>query len=84
MFLSLPSDKLQASLVVVAEVLSKTSVTQKVLQSLHGRLQWASRVIFGGKAFVRSFSDAIWSVGHPGHHVRVNLHCSGGSTMLLP
>lgn len=72
MSLSLPADKLQATLQAVSGVLAKRSVTHKVLQSVHGRLQWASRVVFGGKAFMRSLSNAMWSVSHPGHHVRVS------------
>ena len=72
MSLSLPANKLQATLQAVTAVLAKKSVTHKVLQSLHGRLQWASRVVFGGKAFMRSLSDAMWSVSHPGHHVKVS------------
>jgi hypothetical protein len=52
--------------------LTHPTVKVRALQSLHGRLQWASRVIFGGKAFMRALSDTLVGRSHPGHHARVS------------
>ncbi|WIA23257.1 hypothetical protein OEZ85_000028 [Tetradesmus obliquus] len=45
---------------------------RRVLQSLLGKMQWASRVVFGGRVFMRSCSDALSHVLHPGFHVSVS------------
>jgi hypothetical protein len=36
-------------------------------------MQWASRVVFGGRVFMRCCSDALSHV-HPGYHVSVSSH----------
>lgn len=72
MSLSLPVEKLEATLGAVSYVLARRSCKVKLLQSLLGRLQWASRVVFGGKAFMRSLSDGLVGASHPGHHVSIS------------
>ena len=67
--LSLPQDKLSVLLAGVSEVLRRRTVARKVLQRLVGRMQWASRVIYGGRVFMRSCLDGLSTVKHPGHHV---------------
>lgn len=72
MTLSLPADKLSTTLSAVCDMLGRRTVSKKALQSLHGRLQWASRVVYGGKAFLRAISDGLSSVVHPGHHISLS------------
>jgi len=72
MSLSLPADKLEATLSAVSSMLARRSCKVRLLQSLLGRLQWASRVVYGGKAFMRSLSDGLVGAGHPGHHVSIS------------
>ena len=72
MSLSLPADKLAATLSVASSLLARRSCKVRHLQSLLGRLQWASRVVYGGKAFMRSLSDALVGARHPSHHVSIS------------
>ena len=97
MTLSLPSDKLAAYLSAVQDVLSRRTVMVKVMQRLVGKMEWASRVIYGGKVFMRSCSDLLSRARHPGHHVTMNslvrsdlqwwldnAGCSNGVVQLAP
>lgn len=63
---SLPEDKLAVLLGDVAAALRGRSVSRKELQQLVGRMQWASRVVFGGRVFIRSLLDGLSTVQHPG------------------
>ena len=72
MTLSLPDDKLAAYLQSIQEVLAKRTVMARVLQKLVGKMQWASNVVYGGKVFMRSCSDKLSGVKHPGHHVTLD------------
>jgi hypothetical protein len=66
--LSLPEDKLAVLLAEVSATLGGRSVLRKELQRLVGRMQWASRVVFGGRVFMRSL-DGLSTVQHPGHMI---------------
>jgi hypothetical protein len=70
--LALPRDKLASVLAAAAGVAGRRTVSRKELQSLVGRLQWASRVVYGGRVFMRSCLDGLSGVRHPGHHVTVS------------
>jgi hypothetical protein len=72
MTMSLPLDKLKSYLVAIQEVVSSRTVMARVMQQLVGKMQWASRVIYGGKVFMRSCSDLLSRARHPGHHVTVS------------
>jgi hypothetical protein len=71
---SLPAEKLASLLHDVSSVLQRRSVRRRNLQSLVGKMQWASRVVFGGRVFMRSCSDALSRVLHPGFRVSVSSH----------
>lgn len=70
--LSLPLEKLSVLLEGVAELLGRRKVGRKDLQRLVGRMQWAAKVVYGGRAFMRSLLDGLSTMYHPGHHVRVS------------
>jgi hypothetical protein len=70
--LSLPEDKLCALLEGVTAVLGRRTVGRKALQQLVGRMQWASKVVYGGRVFMRSLLDGLSTVQHPGHHVSLS------------
>jgi len=74
MSLSLPAEKLSSLLQDVAQALRARSIRRKLLQRLVGKMQWASRVIYGGRVFMRSCTDALSVVLHPGHHVSLSAH----------
>lgn len=54
--LSLPASKLTELQRVVSNFLNKRQVNKKQLQQLAGKLNWACRVVYGG----RTFLDAFW------------------------
>lgn len=72
MTLSLPGDKLQGLLQDVRAVLKEHTVRAHDLQALVGKMQWASKVVYGGRVFQRSLIDGIAQVQHPGQHVTVD------------
>jgi len=72
MTLSLPADKLQSLLADVSALLPRRTVSRKALQRVVGKMQWASRVVYGGRVFMRGCLDGLSSVRHPGHHVTLN------------
>jgi hypothetical protein len=72
MTLSLPADKLQSLLAAVSAILPRRTVSRRALQRLVGKMQWASRVVYGGRVFMRACLDGLSSVRHPGHHVTLN------------
>ena len=47
-------------------------MSRKVLQRVVGKMQWASRVVYGGRVFMRACLDGLSTVQHPGHHVTFN------------
>lgn len=72
MTLSLPSDKLDSLLADVSALLPRRTVSRKVLQRVVGKMQWASRVVYGGRVFMRACLDGLSTVQHPGHRVTLN------------
>jgi hypothetical protein len=72
MTLSLPSDKLQGLLRDVKAALKQHTVRAHDLQALVGKMQWASKVVYGGRVFQRSLIDGIAQVQHPGQHVTLD------------
>lgn len=72
MSLSLPADKLASLLQDVSQAVKSHTLPRKSLQRLVGKMHWASKVIYGGRAFMRSCTDALSTVLHPGHHVTVS------------
>ena len=52
--------------------MSKKSATNKQLQQLIGKLNWAARVIRRGRTFLRRLIDVICNLKHATHHTRLN------------
>ena len=51
--LSLPQDKLHSLKEVLLSFRNKTRASKKQLQQLAGRLNWACKVVYGGRTFLR-------------------------------
>ena len=66
--MSLPSDKLKEFHDVVLSFKKKSRVTKKQLQRLAGKLNWASRVVYGGRTFLRRIINAINSLPDSGYY----------------
>jgi len=50
--------------------MAKQSITKRALQTLVGKLNFAARVVFGGRTFLRRMIDTVNSLRHPHHHIR--------------
>jgi hypothetical protein len=70
--LALLREKCDSLLSDVSSALQYRSLRKRKLQSLVSKLQWAGRVVYGGRVFMRSLTDAMSTVLHPGHHVAVS------------
>ena len=57
--LSLPQTKLEKTTEVVASFLTRNCATKHQLQQLACKLNWACRVVYGGRTFLRSVTDCI-------------------------
>ena len=69
--LTLPDSKLCEMRSLLSGVLNKRKLTKRDLQSLAGKLNFAARVIHGGRTFLRRIIDAINSTARPHHHIRI-------------
>jgi len=69
----IPEIKLNIMLDEINRILGQKNVTQLELQSLIGKLRWASVCIFMGPAFVRRMEVAAYSVKRGYHHVHVHI-----------
>lgn len=72
MTLALPEDKLRETKWLLQQALASHTITKKGLQSIGGKLNWASRVIQEGKYFVASVYRRIRALNGPGHRSRVS------------
>jgi hypothetical protein len=70
--LSLPIEKLDELSVLLETFVKKKRVMKLCLQRLMGKLNWASRVIRGGRSFMRSIIDLSCKVNESHHYVRIN------------
>ena len=52
--------------------MAKRSTTKRDLESLVGKLNFATRVVFGGRTFLRRMIDIVNHMQRPHHHVRIN------------
>jgi hypothetical protein len=68
----LSQSKLQATLTLVCQALSLSSITRMNLDTLNGKLNWVCKVVYGGRTFLRRLIDAQWSVARLHHHVRIS------------
>lgn len=71
MTLSLPPDKLTSIKSCLHNFKSRTRATKRQLQSLAGKLNHASRVVRGGRTFIRRLLTAIHKLRMPHHKARI-------------
>lgn len=71
MELSLPNDKLQNIQNVVNQFLNKKRATKRQLQTLAGKLNFAARVVRGGRTFLRRILDVMNKLKKSTHKVRI-------------
>ena len=70
--LSLPPDKLVKMKLLVEGWVGKHKVTKKSLQSLLGKLNWASRVVQGGRTFLRNLINLLPKARESHHYIRLS------------
>ena len=70
--LSLPQDKLAEVKTLLVLWSHKVKCTKLELQSLIGKLSWCSRVVRGGRTFIRNLIDLLPKVKSPYHYVRLS------------
>ena len=70
--LCLPESKLCELPELLSDALLKRSITKRDLQRLVGKLNFAARVVFGGRTFLRRIIDVINTLSRPHHHIRIN------------
>ena len=57
--MSLPEAKLEELQALISQFAKKHRVNKKQLQRLAGKLNWACRVVFGGRTFLRRVLDTM-------------------------
>lgn len=72
MTLALPLEKMQETLTLLKDVLSKRVISKKGLQRIGGKLNWACRVIQEGRYFVNSIYKRIRALRNPDHKSRMS------------
>ena len=63
--LSLPRDKLSDLHIMIKSFLQKKTVSKRELQRLIGKLNWACRVVYGGRTFLRRAIDFMNTLNRP-------------------
>ena len=71
--LSLPSGKLDLLKCDIRSFLLKKYATKRQLQQLAGRLNWACKVVFGGRTFLRRVLDLMNTMAKPASQCRLTL-----------
>lgn len=71
--LSLPAQKLSALREVVKDFLSRKRATKRHLQQLAGRLNWACKVVYGGRTFLRRILDLMNTLSSSASKCRLTL-----------
>lgn len=70
--LALPDRKLAETKLLIKESLRKRRFTKKDLQRLIGKLSWCSRVVLGGRTFLRNLINLMTALKKATHHSRLN------------
>lgn len=76
MQLCLPGDKQGQIKEELAKFKLRKRASKKQLQSLTGKLNWASSVVYGGRVFLRRLINAMNSLKHSSHKLRISQHMS--------
>ena len=71
MSLALPPDKLHEIRQCIARAMVRCKLTKRELQSIIGKLSWATQVIHGGRFHLRRLLDRIRSLRYPSHRTRL-------------
>lgn len=71
MTLELPKEKIQELLSILKNVCQKRKISKKSLQSLAGKLNFATQCIYGGRFYLRKIYTAIAKLRFPWHRTRV-------------
>lgn len=69
--LELPSQKINELWTMLSKLYAKKKCTKRYLQSVTGKLSWATQVIYGGRFHLRRLYDQIQRLHAPHHHTRV-------------
>ena len=72
MTLSLPSSKLDSIITELQSWTPRSRATKRQLQSLAGKLNYAARVVRGGRTFLRQLLNCICSLQKPYHKARIS------------
>ena len=70
--LRLPQEKMLELQRTISSWLERTDCRKKELESLHGQLAYASKVVKPGKTFTRRLIERLAGFRKPYHHVRIN------------
>ena len=71
--LSLPQNKLDDLKDLIASFSSRSRATKRQLQQLAGRLNWACKVVYGGRTFLRRILDLMNTLPKPASQCRLSL-----------
>ena len=71
MTLALPQDKMDDIQRVLRRRITQRKCTKRELQSLIGKLNWATQVIYGGRFHLRRLLDTMASLKYPSHRTRI-------------
>ncbi|CAC5385695.1 unnamed protein product [Mytilus coruscus] len=71
MELRLPGDKLSLLKQELTDFGNRKRASKKQLQSLAGKLNWASTVVHGGRVFLRRIIDSITQLQHDWHKILI-------------
>ena len=71
MTLELPRDKLNELKDMLNKSKSCAKLTKRQLQSIAGKLNWATQCVYGGRFYLRRIQTKINSLHYPWHHTRV-------------
>lgn len=70
--LSLPQEKLEDLNTMLSQWMNKKKATKRELQQLIGRLNWAARVVRGGRTFLRRLINLMCSLKRKHHRTRIS------------
>ena len=70
--LSLPPKKLLTVKSMIASWMTKQRATKREIQQIVGKLNWCSRVVQGGRTFMRNLIDLIAKLKKPHHHIKLS------------
>ena len=71
MTVALPKEKMNEIRDCLVNVCSQSKITKRGLQSLVGKLSWATQVIYGGRFHLRRLLDRIAGLRYPSHRTRL-------------